>query len=89
MTSPFGPTQLVALGIGPGSYRQFRFLAGEPESVWPAFQEGGAAIVSEPYAYRHGLAVGSVCGSGPTTASGRSRSSVCSPTTGRTRAWSC
>ncbi len=60
VTSPFGPTQLVALGIDPGSYRQFRFLAGEPESVWPAFQEGGAAIVSEPYAYRHGLGVGSV-----------------------------
>ena len=60
VTSPFGPTQLVALGIDPGSYRQFRFLAGEPESVWPAFQDGGAAIVSEPYAYRHGLGVGSV-----------------------------
>jgi putative ABC transport system permease protein len=49
----------VALGIGPASYRQFRFLAGTPEAVWPAFQEGGAAIVSEPYAYRHGLRVGS------------------------------
>jgi putative ABC transport system permease protein len=60
VASSLGPTQLVALGIGPGSYRQFRFLAGVPESVWPAFQEGGAAIVSEPYAYRHGLAVGSV-----------------------------
>jgi putative ABC transport system permease protein len=59
VSSPLGPTQLVALGIGPGSYRQFRFLAGAPESVWPAFQEGGAAIVSEPYAYRHGLGVGS------------------------------
>ena len=59
VTSPFGPTQLVALGIGPRSYRQFRFLAGSGETVWPAFQDGGAAIVSEPYAYRHGLAVGS------------------------------
>ena len=56
--SEFGPTQLVALGIGPGSYGQFRFLAGEPGAVWPAFQERGAAIVSESYAYRHGLAVG-------------------------------
>jgi putative ABC transport system permease protein len=59
VTSPFGPTQLVALGIGSRSYRQFRFLAGSPETVWPAFQDGGAAIVSEPYAYWHGLAVGS------------------------------
>ncbi|HEY7141493.1 MAG TPA: FtsX-like permease family protein [Methylomirabilota bacterium] len=56
--SPSGPTQLVALGIGPGSYRQFRFLAGSPDAVWPAFQDDGAAIVSEPYAYRHGLTVG-------------------------------
>ena len=59
VASAFGPTQLVALGVGPGSYRQFRFLAGSPETVWPAFQDGGAAIVSEPYAYRHGLVVGS------------------------------
>ena len=58
--SPLGPTHLVALGIGPGSYRQFRFLAGSPDAVWPAFQDGGAAIVSEPYAYRHDLRVGSV-----------------------------
>jgi putative ABC transport system permease protein len=58
VTSPSGSTQLVALGIGPASYRQFRFLAGSPETVWPAFQEGGAAIVSEPYAYRHRLTVG-------------------------------
>jgi putative ABC transport system permease protein len=58
VASARGPTQLVALGIGPGSYRQFRFLHGSPEAVWPAFQDGGAAIISEPYAYRHGLAVG-------------------------------
>jgi putative ABC transport system permease protein len=57
--SPSGPTQLVAIGIGPRSYRQFRFLAGTPATVWPAFQDGGGTIVSEPYAYRHGLAVGS------------------------------
>jgi putative ABC transport system permease protein len=56
--SEFGPTQLVALGVGSGSYGQFRFLSGDPAVVWPAFQEGGAAIVSESYAYRHGLAVG-------------------------------
>src|SRR4029453_4144387 len=56
--SEFGPTQLVALGIGPGSYEQFRFLSGDPGAVWPAFQERGAAIVSESYAYRHALAVG-------------------------------
>jgi putative ABC transport system permease protein len=50
---------VVALGIGPASYRQFRFLSGSSGAVWPAFQNGGAVIVSEPYAYRHGLGVGS------------------------------
>ena len=30
VASALGPTQVVALGIGPGSYRQFRFLAGSP-----------------------------------------------------------
>lgn len=57
--SAFGPTQLVALGISPRTYGQFRFRAGVPDEVWPAFQDRGAAIVSEPYAYRHDLAVGS------------------------------
>jgi len=54
-----GPTQLVALLIEPRSHRQFRFIEGAPETVWPAVQEGGAVIVSEPYAYRHRLRVGS------------------------------
>jgi putative ABC transport system permease protein len=58
VASRSGPTQLLALGIGPRSYRQFRFLAGAPDGIWPAFQDGGAAIVSEPYAYRHDLTVG-------------------------------
>ena len=58
--SPLGPTHVVALGTGPHSYRQFRFLSGSSDAVWPAFEHGGAAIVSEPYAYRHGLDLGSV-----------------------------
>ncbi len=59
VASRFGPTQLGALEIGPASFRQFRFLSGSSRDAWPAFTEGGAAIVSEPYAYRHDLAVGS------------------------------
>jgi putative ABC transport system permease protein len=54
-----GPTQLVALGTAAPSRRQFRFLEGAPAEVWSAFEDGGAAIVSEPYAYRRGLRVGS------------------------------
>jgi putative ABC transport system permease protein len=53
-----GVTHLVALGSAPGSRRQFRFLEGVPEAIWPAFETGGAAIVSEPYAYRHRLRAG-------------------------------
>jgi putative ABC transport system permease protein len=58
--SPDDPAsvRLVALGIGPRSYRAFHFKEGVPDAVWPAFQAGGAVIVSEPYAYRHRLGVG-------------------------------
>ena len=56
--SRLGPTQLAALEMGPASFRQFRFLAGSSRDAWPAFQDGGAAIVSESYAYRHDIGVG-------------------------------
>lgn len=59
VNSPEGLTRLVALKIEPRSYSAFQFKEGAPESIWPAFQEGGAVIVSEPYAYRHRLRVGS------------------------------
>ena len=72
---------LRALGVGPGSYRQCRFLAGAPDTVWPAFQGGPAAIVSEPYAYRHGLAVADVrlvpAGAIPRTTSGKLARRAC------------
>jgi putative ABC transport system permease protein len=58
VASPLGPTHLVALGGAAAGSRQFRFLAGSPAAAWAAFQEAGAAIVSESYAYRHGLTVG-------------------------------
>jgi putative ABC transport system permease protein len=57
--SEFGATQLVALGLASRSVRQFRFVEGAPAAVWPAFAGAGAAIVSEPYAYRHRLHAGS------------------------------
>jgi putative ABC transport system permease protein len=56
--SPHGPTQLVALGLHRESFRQFRFLAGDPARIWAAFADHGAAIVSEPYAARHRIGVG-------------------------------
>ena len=57
--SPAGPTRLVVLGIPSPAYFTFRFRSGTASSVWPAFQTGGAVIVSEPYAYRHRLGIGS------------------------------
>ena len=86
--SPLGPTHVVALGIGPGSYRQFRFLSGSPDAVWPAFQDGGAAIVSEPTPTGTASASAVSCGCGPIGASARSPWPACSPTTAPTRAWS-
>jgi putative ABC transport system permease protein len=58
VASQFGPTQLGALEIGPASFRQFRFLTASSRDVWPAFENGEVAIVSEPYAYRHGIGIG-------------------------------
>ena len=57
--SATGPTRLVALGIASPRYFTFHLKAGTPESVWTAWEGGGAVIVSEPYAYRHGAHVGS------------------------------
>ena len=57
--SAAGLTQLVAIQLGARSYEAFQFIAGEPETIWPAFQDSdpdaGAVIISEPYAYRHEL----------------------------------
>ena len=52
------PVRVVALGIGARSYRAFHFKEGAPDAAWPAFQDAGAVLVSEPFAYRHGLRVG-------------------------------
>ena len=56
--SEFGPTQLVALGIGARELRSVPLPLGNPARCGPRSRSGGAAIVSESYAYRHGLAVG-------------------------------
>jgi putative ABC transport system permease protein len=55
--SPRGPVQIVALGLDPGRTPGFRLKSGRPETVWRAFERGDV-VVSEPYAYRHGVGVG-------------------------------
>jgi putative ABC transport system permease protein len=50
--------ELVALGMARGSYAGFHLLAGDAARVWPAYDAGGAVIVSESFARRASLAPG-------------------------------
>ncbi len=52
---PMGPVQLsVADARRRRDARLYRFAQGSPEAVWAQVQQG-AVIVSEPFAYRHGI----------------------------------
>jgi putative ABC transport system permease protein len=55
---PSGPTELVAIEPGPETPEVYRFKVGDPEEIWPRFRRDASVFVSEPYAYRHDLAVG-------------------------------
>jgi len=59
VTSNNGPTDLVAIDQGPNTRRTFRFKAGD---MLPSFDGGEAVIVSEPYSYRFGVALGDSVG---------------------------
>jgi len=52
--SPRGPVQVVALDVDPARPPRWRFREGSAAAVW----DGGAVIVSEPYANRHGVRAG-------------------------------
>ena len=54
-SGPRGPVQIVALDVDAARRPRWRFREGEPDAVW----SGGAVIVSEPYANRHGAGAGS------------------------------
>jgi putative ABC transport system permease protein len=53
-----GVVNLIALEMIEGSERRFRFIDGDPSEAWPRLSVGEAALVSEPYANRHRVAVG-------------------------------
>jgi putative ABC transport system permease protein len=55
---PGAPTQVLAVELDRLSFHRFRFVAGDSEAIWAAFQERGAAIVSEAFAYRRGVEAG-------------------------------
>lgn len=49
---------LIASGLSPRSYSGFQFKEGNPNEVWKQF-ENGELLLSEPFAYKHNLDVGS------------------------------
>ncbi len=53
-----GRTNLVANEPGPETSDVYQFKVGNPDEIWPQFRSGPTVVVSEPYAYRHDLAVG-------------------------------
>ena len=50
---------LIASGLSPRSYSGFEFKEGNPNEAWKQF-ENGALLLSEPFAYKHDLIVGSM-----------------------------
>jgi len=52
------PIILIAADLAPASQAGYRLIDGDADPVWPAFQTGEAILISEPLAYRRGLAVG-------------------------------
>jgi putative ABC transport system permease protein len=58
MENESGRTRIIALQMAPGSYPGTEILDADPDAVWQAFEQAGAVLVSEPYAYRNGIAAG-------------------------------
>ncbi len=54
-----GDTRLIAVDLDARSFGSFAFKEGDRQEIWPAFERGAAAIVSEPYASRTGVTRGS------------------------------
>ena len=55
-----GRTQLRAIEMAPGSYAGTEILDADPDDVWPAWENGDAVLVSEPYAFQSGVGAGDV-----------------------------
>ncbi|HEX4961301.1 MAG TPA: FtsX-like permease family protein [Thermoanaerobaculia bacterium] len=56
--SPAGPVRLVAIGTSLKGLRAFELKDGSPGVAWPAFQDRGAVLVSEPFSHRTGIGRG-------------------------------
>ncbi|MEM1183224.1 MAG: FtsX-like permease family protein, partial [Acidobacteriota bacterium] len=58
VASSRGPTQLHALGADRRSFQVFSFTEGNRDEVFTRFSKGEGVLVSEPYAFRHGVGIG-------------------------------
>ncbi len=54
-----GRTRIIALQMAPGSYAGTRLRGGDVDEAWRRFDEESAVLVSDAYAYRHGVGPGS------------------------------
>ena len=55
-----GRTRLVAVQMAPGSYAGIRLRDGESTAAWHQFDAEQAVLVSDAYAYKHGVRRGAV-----------------------------
>ncbi|HKH48326.1 MAG TPA: FtsX-like permease family protein [Thermoanaerobaculia bacterium] len=53
-----GPIRMVVLGTDRRGMSGYDLQQGDPDKVWPAFLQGGAVIVSEPFSRRFGVNLG-------------------------------
>jgi putative ABC transport system permease protein len=53
-----GRTRINVFNMAPGSYAGTRIRQGDPREVWRRFEDDNAILVSDAYAYRHGLSGG-------------------------------
>ncbi len=58
LESATGRVRLIVLQMAPGSYAGTLIRDADPQTVWDAFENQGAVLVSDAYAYRHNAVPG-------------------------------
>ncbi len=53
-----GPVDLLILDFAANTHKGFKFLEPPLADLWPGYQRGELVLISEPYAFRHGLQTG-------------------------------
>jgi putative ABC transport system permease protein len=60
LESEAGRVRVIAIDMAPGSHARTRLRHPEPSAAWRQFDEEGAILVSDSYAYRNDLARGQI-----------------------------